>query len=253
MESEIAWQLLLLFFAVAALAGFVDSIAGGGGLITIPVLLLAQIPPISALATNKVQGVAGSFTASLTMLRRRIITVKEIWRAAIMSFIGAAIGTLCVQLLDVAVLDIVIPIVLLLIGFYFLLTPSIGQLEQKPRMSAKAYNLTVVPGIGFYDGLFGPGTGSFFSLANIALRGKQIIKATAGAKVMNFASNIASVTVFVFSGKIIWIIGLVMIAGQVLGAYLGSLMVISHGAKLVRPLVVVVCFLMVARYLYVKF
>lgn len=253
MDSEIGWQVLLLLFAVAAFAGFVDSIAGGGGLITIPVLLLAQVPPLSALATNKVQGVAGSFTASVTMLRRGIINVQEIWKAAVMSFVGAALGTLCVHFLDVAVLDIVIPVVLLLIGFYFLLTPSVGQLEQKPRLSAKTYNLTVVPGIGFYDGVFGPGTGSFFSLANITLRGKQIIKATAGAKVMNFASNIASVTVFIFSGKIVWVIGLVMMAGQILGAYLGSLMVISHGSKIVRPLIVVVCFLMVARYLYVKF
>lgn len=182
-----------------------------------------------------------------------MIKFEEIWRAAMMSFIGAVLGTLCVQLLDVAVLDMVIPVVLLVIGFYFLLSPGIGQLEQKPRMSVKAYHLTVVPGIGFYDSVFGPGTGSFFSLANITLRGKQIVKATAGAKVLNFASNIASVIVFIFSGKIIWVIGFVMIAGQILGAYADSLMVISHGGRIVRPLIVIVCFLMVARYLYVKF
>ncbi|WP_261796483.1 TSUP family transporter [Pelistega indica] len=120
-------------------------------------------------------------------------------------------------------------------------------------MEEKLFNTTVVPGIGFYDGIFGPGTGSFFSLSNIALRGQQIVTATGNAKVFNFASNIAAVLVFVFSGKVVWLVGAVMICGQILGAYLGSLMVIKNGSKLIRPLVVIMCFLMVARYMYSKF
>ncbi len=253
MEFNFGWEMLLLFFAAAALAGFIDSIAGGGGLIGIPVLLLSGLPPINALATNKVQGMAGSFTASMTMIKKGVVDFRKIWFAALMSFIGATLGTICVHYIDVSVLDILVPIVLIMIGLYFLLVPNIGDVEKKPRMQEKVFNTTVVPGIGFYDGIFGPGTGSFFSLSNIALRGQQIITATGNAKVFNFASNIAAVVVFVVSGKVVWLVGGVMIIGQILGAYLGSLMVIKNGSKLIRPLVVVMCFLMVARYLYGKF
>lgn len=253
MEFNFGWEMLLLFFAAAALAGFIDSIAGGGGLIGIPVLLLSGLPPINALATNKVQGMAGSFTASMTMIKKGVVDFNKIWFAALMSFIGATLGTICVHYIDVSVLDILVPIVLIMIGLYFLLVPNIGDVEKKPRMDEKLFNTTVVPGIGFYDGIFGPGTGSFFSLSNIALRGQQIITATGNAKVLNFASNIAAVVVFVVSGKVVWLVGGVMIVGQMLGAYLGSLMVIKNGSKLIRPLVVIMCFLMVARYLYGKF
>lgn len=253
MEISFGWEMLLLFFAAAALAGFIDSIAGGGGLIGIPVLLLSGLPPINALATNKVQGMAGSFTASMTMIKKGVVDFKKIWFAALMSFIGATLGTIAVHYINVGVLDILVPIVLIMIGLYFLLVPNIGDVEKKPRMEEKLFNTTVVPGIGFYDGIFGPGTGSFFSLSNIALRGQQIITATGNAKVFNFASNIAAVVVFVVSGKVVWLVGGVMIVGQILGAYLGSLMVIKNGSKLIRPLVVIMCFLMVARYLYDKF
>lgn len=253
MDISFGWEMLLLFFAAAALAGFIDSIAGGGGLIGIPVLLLSGLPPINALATNKVQGMAGSFTASMTMIKKGVVDFKKIWFAALMSFIGATLGTIAVHYINVGVLDILVPIVLIMIGLYFLLVPNIGDVEKKPRMEEKLFNTTVVPGIGFYDGIFGPGTGSFFSLSNIALRGQQIITATGNAKVFNFASNIAAVVVFVVSGKVVWLVGGVMIVGQILGAYLGSLMVIKNGSKLIRPLVVIMCFLMVARYLYDKF
>lgn len=253
MEFSFGWEMLLVFFAAAALAGFIDSIAGGGGLIGIPVLLLSGLPPINALATNKVQGMAGSFTASVTMMRKGVVDFKKIWFAALMSFVGATLGTICVHYIDVSVLDILIPIVLIMIGLYFLLVPNIGDVEKKPRLDEKVFNTTVVPGIGFYDGIFGPGTGSFFSLSNIALRGQQIVTATGNAKVFNFASNIAAVVVFVLSGKVVWLVGGIMMVGQIVGAYIGSLLVIKNGSKLIRPLVVIMCFLMVARYLYGKF
>ncbi len=253
MDLIVGPDVLVLLFFVAMLAGFVDTIAGGGGLITIPVLLLAQIPPINALATNKLQGSFGTLTSSLTMLRKRIVRFEDVWKPALMSFMGAALGTIIIQMIDVSVLDIVIPVVLVLIGLYFLFTPSAGKLERVPRISARVFNSTVVPIIALYDGVFGPGTGSFFSLANVALRGQQIIKATANAKIFNFASNVASVMLFILGGKVLWLIGGIMIIGQIIGAYVGSLMVINHGSKFIRPLIVLVCFVMVTRYLLEKF
>ena len=253
MDFVLSWELLLLLFGVAVFAGFVDTLAGGGGLITVPVLLLSGLPPIQALATNKIQSAFGTMVATANMFRGRLIKLDNIRLPFIMSLVGAALGTLLVQQLDVAVLDVVIPIVLILIGLYFLLAKGAGAVERKPRMSEKPFNTTVVPIIGFYDGLFGPGTGSFFSLANVALRGEQIVQATAKAKAFNFASNIASAVVFILAAKVVWPVGIVMMVGQVIGATLGSKVMISHGAKLIRPIIVAVCFLMVIRYLWGTF
>lgn len=253
MELDFSLLHLLLLLAVGLVAGFIDSIAGGGGLITIPVLMLSNIPPLSVFAVNKIQGVAGSSTATFTMLRKGIINFKEMRIPFLASLTGAVLGAIAIQFLNDKALSIVIPIVLLGIGFYYLLTPSIGSVDAEPRMSKGLFNSTVVPGIGFYDGAFGPGTGSFFSLSYILLRGKNIIQATGSAKALNFASNVASMLVFVLGGYAIWSIAIVMSIGQIIGAYLGSLVVIKKGASWIRPMVVVMCFLMVARYLYEQF
>ncbi|WDU47058.1 TSUP family transporter [Taylorella equigenitalis] len=253
MELDFSLMQLVLLFSVGLIAGFIDSIAGGGGLITIPVLMLSNVPLISMLAVNKIQGVAGSSTATLTMIKKRVIKFEDVWKPFLASFVGATIGAIAIQFFNEKALSIIIPIVLLGIGFYYLLTPSIGSVEAEPRLSESKFNYGVVPGIGFYDGAFGPGTGSFFSLSYILLRGKKIIEATGSAKALNFASNIGSMLVFVIGGHAIWSIAIVMAIGQILGAFLGSLVVISKGATWIRPMVVVMCFLMVAKYLYEQF
>src|SRR5690606_5670424 len=149
-------------------------------------------------------------------------------------------------------LDIVIPVVLICIALYFLLAPNAGALESQPRLDRVAYQGAVVPSIGFYDGMFGPGTGSFFSLAGVALRGQNLVTATAHAKVLNFGSNIASLMVFIASGKVMWTVGAAMIAGQVIGAWAGAHAMVRGGTKLIRPMIVTVCFVMLGRYLWQK-
>ncbi|NLA89548.1 MAG: TSUP family transporter [Alcaligenaceae bacterium] len=253
MDFVLSWELLLLLFSIAVLAGFIDTLAGGGGLITVPVLLLSGLSPIQALATNKIQSAFGTMVATGNMFRNRLIKIENIRFPFCMSLLGAALGTLLVQQLNVALLDVVIPLVLVLIGLYFLFAKGAGAVERKPRVRERVFNTAVVPAIGFYDGLFGPGTGSFFSLANVALRGEQIVQATAKAKAFNFASNIASALVFMLGGKVLWSAGIAMMIGQVIGATLGSKVMISHGAKVIRPIIVTVCFLMVIRYLWDKF
>ncbi|WP_238534165.1 TSUP family transporter [Advenella kashmirensis] len=144
------------------LAGFVDALAGGGGLIVIPVMMLMGFPVLNVLATNKLQGSVGTLASSLTMMRRGVIQFRELRVPALMSFAGACLGTVLIQMIDPSVLDFLIPLVLLAIGLYFLLTPSAGQTERAARIGAKPFELGVVPAIGFYDGFFGPGAGSFF-------------------------------------------------------------------------------------------
>jgi hypothetical protein len=252
MNVIIQGDMLALLFFVALIAGFIDAMAGGGGLITIPALLLFQIPPILALGTNKVQGCSGSFTATIAMLKNRQVRIADVWRLFIAAFLGAGVGTLAVQQIDPKALDSLIPLILLGIGFYFLLAPNAGEIASKPRLGNRLYGWVLVPVIGFYDGFFGPGTGSFFSLVGVSLRGQTLIGATAVAKVLNFATNVASVILFIAGGKVIWVVGLTMVCGQVIGAYAGAHAAIKGGARLIRPVIVVVCFAMVGRYFWQK-
>jgi uncharacterized membrane protein YfcA len=239
---------LVLLFMAAGIAGFIDAIAGGGGLITLPALLLAQIPPINALATNKLQGSFGTLASSLTMLRKGKVSFTKIRLLFVSSLIGSSLGAMLLLLIDPKSLDLVVPLVLAVIALYFGLRRKAGEVETPPRIGAALYRNAVVPAIGFYDGVFGPGSGSFFSASAVFLRGQTLVDATAMAKVLNFSANIASLIVFICGRKVLWSFGAVMIAGNMLGAHLGALTAIGGGARVIRPMIVAVCLIMLARY-----
>lgn len=244
---ELTAQLISILFFVALMAGFIDAMAGGGGLLTIPALLLTGMNPVAVLATNKLQACAGSFSASVTMIKKGLIHPKMMKVALIMAFVGSAVGTVLVQLSPPDFLQKALPFVIGAVGLYTLFSPNLGKLETTPKMSQKLYERTIAPFIGFYDGYFGPGTGTFFSLSQVVLRGRDLVQATARAKLLNFATNIASLIFFILGGQVVWVVGLVMMAGQIVGAYLGSHMVVKGGAKFIRPVIVIVCFCMVAK------
>jgi uncharacterized membrane protein YfcA len=247
-NSIFTYDVILMLFAVAVFAGFIDTLAGGGGLITIPALILTGIPPLLALGTNKFQAFIGSGTASLMMLRKKKVTFKEVKYLMLMAFIGSMIGTIAVQFIDVELLNFVIPLVLLLIGIYFIFMPKASEIEVKPKMSEETYKYTAVPLIGFYDGMFGPGTGSFLSLSAIALRGMELIKATAMAKTMNFATNLGSVIIFLIYGQVVFTIGIIMMLGQALGAYIASHFLVKINPLHLRIIVILMCFIMLVKY-----
>ncbi len=244
MEIVFSNDILWLFFGIAILAGIIDTIAGGGGLIVLPALLLAQVPPINALAINKLQGSFGTLTSSLTLLAKGAVNWHNIRHAFFASIIGSAIGTAAVHFIDTSLLEWCIPLVLMTIAGYFLLSKPIEETQEKPLsrpISDKKFLYGVIPSIGFYDGFLGPGTGSFFSAANMICKGQTIITATANAKWLNFGSNIASLAIFIGSGNILWLIGGVMILGQIIGASIGSRLVLSQGNTIIRPLIIIVC------------
>ncbi|TDQ56967.1 hypothetical protein EDC45_1634 [Mesocricetibacter intestinalis] len=247
---EISVEIIGLLFLVALLAGFIDAIAGGGGLITIPALMMTGMPPAMALGTNKLQSCGGSFSASLYFIRRRAVNLSEIWLLILMTFMGAVFGTLLVQLVDSAVIKKIIPFLVLAIGLYFLFSPNLGDMDRNQRISYAAFAFSAGFGIGFYDGFFGPGAGSLFSLACVTLLGFNLAKATAHAKVLNFTSNFASLIFFLIGGQMAWTVGLVMMIGQFIGANLGAKMVLAKGKSLIRPMVVVVSFIMTAKMAY---
>ncbi len=247
---EFSIELLLILFLVAALAGWVDTLAGGGGLIVLPVLMLAGVPPVQALATNKCQGFVGTFTATATLYLKGKLVTERLWQFMLWTAVGAILGTWLIQRIDTGWLVWAVPVLLLLVAVYFLAVPNLGDIEKTPRMSERTWSRTVVPAIGFYDGFFGPGTGSFFAASGVVLRGKTLIDATVLAKPLNFTSNIVSLMLFAFSGQVIWTIGLVMMVGQVIGATLGAHSIYWGGARLIRPLVIVMCIAMSARQLW---
>ena len=160
---------LAILFAVAFTAGFIDAIAGGGGLITIPALLSAGLPPAAALATNKLQGSFGTAMSTYTFWRAGQIEIRPMLFPVACVFVGAGAGTFAVQYVGAGFLMALIPILLVAIALYFLLSPRAGDVEAQARLSLKAFSLTVGIGVGFYDGFFGPGTGSFFALGCVAL------------------------------------------------------------------------------------
>lgn len=243
-----SFELLALLLLAAVVAGFLDTLAGGGGLLTLPALMMAGLPPLSALATNKLQSSMGTATATVMMLRNRRVRWHQVKILMLSAFIGSAIGTGIIQLINTDALTVVIPVVIAIIGLYFLFTPTVDPANKQPKVSAAVYRKIIVPVIGCYDGLFGPGTGSFFALAGRALRAQPFLEATAIAKTLNFSTNIASLIVFLFAGQVIWLVGLTMMVGQFIGAWLGSHCLFKIPVNYLRYLVVVMCFAMLVKY-----
>lgn len=247
---DFGFDILALLFMVALVAGFIDAIAGGGGLIVLPALLSVGIPPAMALGTNKLQACGGSFSASLYFVRQKAVNLQQIWLLILLTFIGAALGTLTVQQIDVSFLKIALPFLIFIIGLYFLFSPTIQDETQKQRLSYPMFAFSAASSLGFYDGLFGPATGSFMTLACVLLLGFPLTKAVAHAKVLNFTSNLASLLFFILGGAVLWKIGLIMLIGQFIGGNLGARMVITKGKKIIRPLIVIMSFTMVLKMLW---
>jgi len=246
---EISIDMLLFLFAASVVAGTMDTMVGGGGLITLPSLMLAGLPPISALGTNKLQGCIGTGTATFLLLKKSKIRWRHIRPLFIAAFAGSVIGTVAVQFFSQKSLSLVIPVVLVLIIGYFLLYNPSRSTNFAIKLGARKFTCLVIPGIGFYDGMFGPGTGSFFTFSNVLLRRMKLVAATAMAKPLNFATNVASLLVFVLFGHVVWHVGLVMMLGQAVGAWLGVHLLYRVPPQYLRVFVITICLLMLAKYI----
>ncbi len=234
---------------VAFIAGFIDAIAGGGGLLTVPAMLSAGIPPLSMLATNKLQSSFGSGTACWNFSRKGMIEWRRYWPTVVAILILSGLGAWVVQSIKTDVLNLIVPGLLVGVAAYVLLSPRMSDEDAHQRLSEKAY-IPVGGTIGFYDGFFGPGTGSFFATTMVSLRGLGLTRATAHSKAFNFASNIGALIVFILGGHMLYMLGLCMAAGTTLGAYAGSHAAMRFGAKVIRPLLVTISLALTARLLW---
>ena len=238
---------IILFF-VAFIASLIDSIAGGGGLLTTPSMLILGISPLNVLATNKFQSCFGTFTSTYNYYKNGLLTEKKKSMYFCLSFIGSSIGTLLVSRISNETLESVIPVLLIGAALFFITNKGPSEVKQNYKLLV-VFNLLVFA-IGFYDGFFGPGTGSFFVLSFIVVKGINIMRATAVTKLLNFASNFAAFIIFAFQGYVILLLGLIMAVAQIAGAYTGSKFAIKNGEKVVRPVLVIVSLLLSARILF---
>ena len=238
----------IILFVVAFIASLIDSIAGGGGLLTTPSMLILGISPLNVLATNKFQSCFGTFTSTYNYYKNGLLTEKKKSMYFCLSFIGSSIGTLLVSRISNETLESVIPVLLIGAALFFITNKGPSEVKQNYKLLV-VFNLLVFA-IGFYDGFFGPGTGSFFVLSFIVVKGVNIMRATAVTKLLNFASNFAAFIIFAFQGYVIWLLGLIMAVAQIAGAYTGSKFAIKNGEKVVRPVLVIVSLLLSARILF---
>lgn len=237
---ELAFDVVLALMAVAFVAGAIDAVAGGGGLLTIPALLAFGVPPVSAIATNKLQSTFGTGGALLAFMRGGHVDLRRFAVPASAAFLGSALGAWVLRSIDPSFLAAFIPLLLIAIAFYFLLAPRMGEEDRHSRVGPAAL-AAVVGAIGFYDGFFGPGTGSFLTTILIALAGFGMVKAIAHAKLLNFASNLAALAVLAAGGHMLWITGLAMALANVAGNQLGAHGAMRFGARVARPLLVLMC------------
>ncbi len=243
----------LVLFGAALFAGLVDSIAGGGGIITVPALLAVGVPPHMALGTNKLQSSFGALTAALNYRRGAMVRFRDLWLGLIITAIGAFIGTRTIQAMSAEVLTYVMPALLVGIFIYVLINPKVGTEARQARMKKSVFYLIFGLVIGGYDGFFGPGTGSLWTMAFVVWMGLDLRKATAHTKLLNFTSNVVGLTTFFAGGHVLVWVGLTMGAGQVIGALIGSHLVLSRGVKLVRVLFLIVTGATIVRLIWQLF
>jgi uncharacterized membrane protein YfcA len=241
-------EILTFLFFVGVVAGFLDTLVGGGGLLAVPALLLSGIPPIYVLGTNKFQGSMGTGIATFLLFRKKKLDWNSVKSLMFASFIGSILGGVIIQFVDTQFLSFVIPIVLVFIAIYFIISPkpksTVG--NSKPN---KKFELFAVPVVGFYDGMFGPGAGSFFAMTGVMLKKLEIIQATILAKPLNFASNIAGFIVFFSFGHIAFLIGLLMMMGQMIGAFFGTHYLLKANPLIIRLLIVIISISMLIKYM----
>lgn len=252
MESfhSIEWWQIALLFATGFTAGFVDTIAGGGGLLTLPMLMTICPDPKIALGTNKLQSTFGSSSATFHFARAGTLNMREVRRACILAFLGSIAGSLLVQQFDSHRLKQIIPLLLFAVALFVWFRPQLGEKDIHPRISRIKFDFIFAFGIGLYDGFLGPGTGTFLALAFMLGLGLNLTKATANTKALNWASNVASLLVFLIAQKVWFVAGLIMGGGQFFGAKLGSHMVITRGTKFIRPIFLTMVLLLTLKMIW---
>lgn len=242
---ELSTLTVVLLICVAFVAGWVDAVVGGGGLIQLPALLIglpADTPPPSILGTNKLSSVWGTLTSAITYA----VKIKPDWRTIVplvaTAGIGSALGAQAAKFLPKEYFTPIVLAALIAVGIYTWRRPQLGMTSVRKHSGGAHYGRTAAIGLGVgaYDGILGPGTGSFFVILLVSVLGYGFLEASAKAKLANLTTNIAAIAVFGLHGSLIWALGLAMGAANLVGGFLGARMAIKHGNGFVRTVFLVV-------------
>ncbi|WP_157247152.1 TSUP family transporter [Nonomuraea typhae] len=248
-------QIVVLLVAAAG-AGWVDAVVGGGGLLQLPALMVAGIPPVQAMATNKLSSVFGTTTAAITYVRSTKLDRRVAIPAGALAVVSSGLGALAAAAISADVLRPVVMAVLLGVAAFVTLRPAMGQVP-RPHLRTGARVITAVAvagvGIAFYDGIMGPGTGTFLIIAFTAILGLDFVNASATAKIINIGTNVGALLVFGLQGHVLWALGLGMAVCNVAGARLGARMALKRGAGFVRIVLLLVVAAMVTRLAWQQF
>ena len=251
MFAELSLTTGLFLLSASFLAGFVDSIAGGGGIVQLPALLigLPNSPAAEVLGTNKLSAVFGTTTAAALYRKQIKPDPKVLIGMAIPAFLGSAVGALLASRIPTSSMRPMILVLLIAVAIYTWLKPDLGKLENLRHVPKQRIQIGAFAGavIGFYDGIFGPGTGSFLMLILVATLGYAFITASAIAKVVNVATNVGALIVFGINGAVIWQIGIIMGFANITGAIIGSRLAIRGGSTLVRKVFLLVTIVLIVR------
>lgn len=248
LEIPISWDFILFILCGGLLSGFIDSIAGGGGLISLPVFLALGIPPHYAIGTNKFAATFGSFMSSIQFIRARKVDMGLMKKLIPFTFIGAVCGCLLMLYMSAAVLQPVVIGALVLVAIFVFTRRDLGSHSSYAGETKRKLLLAAAFafGIGVYDGFVGPGTGTFL-IISFAMLGFDFVLAAGNAKILNFVSNITAFCVFIFAGKVLFAYGLTMALGIFIGAYFGSRMAIHRGSGFVRLIMMTVTTLLIGK------
>ncbi|MFI6297261.1 TSUP family transporter [Nonomuraea sp. NPDC050790] len=248
-------QIVVLLVAAAG-AGWVDAVVGGGGLLQLPALMVAGIPPVQAMATNKLSSVFGTTTAAITYVRSTKLDRQVAVPAGALAVLSSGLGAMAAVAISAEVLRPVVMVVLLGVAAFVTLRPAMGQVP-KPhlRTNARVVAAVLVGGVGiaFYDGIMGPGTGTFLIIAFTTILGLDFVNASATAKIINIGTNVGALVVFGAQGHVLWALGLGMAVCNVAGARLGAAMALRRGAAFVRVVLLIVVAAMVTRLAWQQF
>lgn len=247
-ELDLTLIIILLFVATAA--GFFDTVCGGGGLITLPALVLMGLDPTTAIATNKLQASASNISATVSFSRRGLIDWTKSGPIALFALMGSLLGAIAISVIPKQALTMVIPFLLVGTAAYFAFAPTLDSKDRSPRLPLFIFAFSIVPILGFYDGAFGPGSGSFFLLAFVVILGQGVLHAIANTKLINTASNLGALCIFAFSGAIYWPAAMALVIGGVIGGQLGAMFAMQTGAKFIKPMLVTVCVLTATKMVF---
>lgn len=245
--------LYALLFIAALSAGFVDSIAGGGGLITAPVMLSIGAPPHVALSMGKYMGVFGTSLAGYQYIKKGIIKPNSWKWCAFATLCGSILGALAIISMNANFIRKFIPPLLIFIGIYMLIPKSKNHVALQDRPISKQKQIISGLSLGLYDGFIGPGTGSFWTVLYNKFFNQNFMLSSGIARCMNAISNVGAMMVFIFAGKIAWFMGAIMTVGFMLGSYIGARSAIRYGEKYVKPFFIMVVFILAGRLTYLEY